>query len=212
MRNKLFCCLLLAISISAYTQTHSATYIPLSSDIKDALFGTTKAITLGVTLPLLSVVNFAPYGNPEKTKGIYDFFSTTCHQFPSRTFKASNGVAFPLCARCQGMVIGYFLGSFDFLIWDAFTIPGWERWEQGLLHIGTYATLFLPLIIDGFVQKNSFTYESNNPWRITTGLLFGYALTAIVDEIIQLIIDYPGTYHRNRKDPLSTEKVFAENL
>ena len=96
------------------------------------------------------------------------------------------------------MYIGYFLGNFDFLIWDAFDIPGWKRWEKSLLHIGTYTAFFLPLIIDGTVQYYSFDYESNNAWRMTTGILFGYALTAIIDEMIRLILDYPGVYRRNR--------------
>ena len=129
---------------------------------------------------------------------VYEFFSRYCHQLPSRTLNAANGRPYPVCSRCQGMYIGYFLGNFDFLIWDAFEIPGLQRWEQGLLHIGSYAALFLPLIIDGTVQYFSFDYESNNAWRMTTGLLFGYALTAIIDEIVQLILDYPGVYRHRR--------------
>ncbi len=90
------------------------------------------------------------------------------------------------------MNIGIFLGHFDSFIWDAFQIDDWERWQQGLLHIGSYSLLTLPLIIDGFVQKNNLTYTSNNPWRVTTGILFGYAMTAIADEVLQLILDYSG--------------------
>ena len=163
----------------------SATYIPIDNRVKDGLYGFTKAVTMGVTFPLMLTVNAAPFGKQ-------------CHQLPQRTFTASNGRLFPLCARCHGMTVGYFLGTFDFLIWDAFEIPGLQRWEQGLLHIGTYAALFLPLIIDGTVQYFSFDYESNNAWRMTTGLLFGYALTAIIDEIVQLILDYPGVYRHRR--------------
>ena len=164
----------------------NATYIPIDNRVKDGLYGFTKAVTMGVTFPLMLTVNAAPFGNPlsAANQGVYEF--------------SSNGRLFPLCARCHGMTIGYFLGTFDFLIWDAFEIPGLQRWEQGLLHIGTYAALFLPLIIDGTIQYFSFDYESNNAWRMTTGLLFGYALTAIIDEIVQLILDYPGVYRHRR--------------
>lgn len=178
----------------------SDTYIPVSNTVKDALYGTSKAVVLGVTLPFFLTVSTAPYGNPDSaaSKGVYDFFSRYCHRLPSRTLNAANGRPYPVCSRCQGMYIGYFLGNFDFLIWDAFDIPGWQRWEKSLLHIGTYTALFLPLIIDGTVQYYSFDYESNNAWRMTTGILFGYALTAIIDEMIRLTLDYPGVYRRNR--------------
>ena len=166
----------------------TSTYIPIDNRVKDGLYGFTKAVTMGVTFPLMLTVNAAPFGNPlsAANQGVYEFFSRQCHQLPQRTFTASNGRLFPLCARC------------DFLIWDAFEIPGLQRWEQGLLHIGSYAALFLPLIIDGTVQYFSFDYESNNAWRMTTGILFGYALTAIIDEIVQLILDYPGVYRHRR--------------
>lgn len=179
----------------------NATYIPIDNRVKDGLYGFTKAVTMGVTFPLMLTVNAAPFGNPlsAANQGVYEFFSRYCHQLPSRTLNAANGRPYPLCSRCQGMYIGYFLGTFDFLIWDAFEIPGLQRWEQGLLHIGSYAALFLPLIIDGTVQYFSFDYESNNAWRMTTGILFGYALTAIIDEIVQLILDYPGVYQNRRR-------------
>ena len=159
----------------------TATYIPIDNRVKDGLYGFTKAVTMGVTFPLMLTVNAAPFGNPlsAANQGVYEFFSRQCHQLPQRTFTASNGRLFPLCARCHGMTVGYFLGTFDFLIWDA-------------------AALFLPLIIDGTVQYFSFDYESNNAWRMTTGILFGYALTAIIDEIVQLILDYPGVYRHRR--------------
>ena len=129
----------------------SATYIPIDNRVKDGLYGFTKAVTMGVTFPLMLTVNAAPFGNPlsAANQGVYEFFSRYCHQLPSRTLNAANGRPYPVCSRCQGMYIGYFLGNFDFLIWDAFEIPGLQRWEQGLLHIGSYAALFLPLIIDG---------------------------------------------------------------
>lgn len=179
----------------------TATYIPVDVRVKDGLYGFSKTVTMGVTLPLMLTVNAVPFGNPlsAANQDVYEFFSRYCHQLPSRTLNAANGRPYPLCSRCQGMYIGYFLGTFDFLIWDAFEIPGLQRWEQGLLHIGAYAALFLPLIIDGTVQYFSFDYESNNAWRMTTGILFGYALTAIIDEIVQLILDYPGVYQNRRR-------------
>ena len=196
----------LSLSTALFAQTQP-TPLPITENpftidnrVKDGLYGFTKAVTMGVTFPLMLTVNAAPFGNPlsAANQGVYEFFSRYCHQLPSRTLNAANGRPYPVCSRCQGMYIGYFLGNFDFLIWDAFEIPGLQRWEQGLLHIGSYAALFLPLIIDGTVQYFSFDYESNNAWRMTTGILFGYALTAIIDEIVQLILDYPGVYRHRR--------------
>ena len=186
----------LSLSTALFAQTQPT----IDNRVKDGLYGFTKAVTMGVTFPLMLTVNAAPFGNPlsAANQGVYEFFSRYCHQLPSRTLNAANGRPYPVCSRCQGMYIGYFLGNFDFLIWDAFEIPGLQRWEQGLLHIGSYAALFLPLIIDGTVQYFSFDYESNNAWRMTTGILFGYALTAIIDEIVQLILDYPGVYRHRR--------------
>lgn len=46
-------------------------------------------------------------------------------------------------------------------------------------HWGVCALLLLPLVVDGGVQLVT-RYESTNPRRVLTGLLFGYGLMCIV--------------------------------
>ena len=53
----------------------SATYIPIDNRVKDGLYGFTKAVTMGVTFPLMLTVNAAPFGNPlsAANQGVYEF-------------------------------------------------------------------------------------------------------------------------------------------
>lgn len=174
----------------------SETYIPLEHWQKQAIYWTLKGTSLGLSTAHLISEFIFPVLNKQQGKTLYPLFQDWCHNLPSRTFQYSNGDYMPLCARCTGMNVGVFLGHFDSFIWDSFQIEGWERWEQGLLHIGTYTLLTLPLIIDGYVQRgNSIRYESTNPRRLITGILFGYAMTAMTDEVLQLILDYSGDVH-----------------
>lgn len=83
-----------------------------------------------------------------------------CHCRDDRSFHY-HGKRFPLCARCTGELVGILLG---FLTCFFFIPPWWAN-----------AVLMLPLIVDGSVQRLS-RYESTNPRRVITGLLFGYAL------------------------------------
>lgn len=87
-----------------------------------------------------------------------------CHCKPERSFHVK-GVQFPLCARCTGVLVGMIL----FLV--CLPLGAAPLWVLGLLA--------LPLVIDGTIQQRT-SYESTNPRRFVTGVLFGYALTGLI--------------------------------
>ena len=89
-----------------------------------------------------------------------DFLAMTfmCHQRPDRSFYYK-GKKFPLCARCTGVLIGYFVGI------AAACITGCEKYMY-------FPLLVLPMIADGLVQQ-LFKKESNNIRRLITGILGG---------------------------------------
>ena len=87
-----------------------------------------------------------------------------CHCRSDRSFIIRRR-RFPICARCTGELCGMVIASTCCFF---FFPPVWV----GLL-------LLLPLVIDGFVQLKT-SYESTNPRRFVTGLLFGYAFWALL--------------------------------
>lgn len=81
-----------------------------------------------------------------------------CHQKAERSF-FFRGRQFPLCARCTGILIGYFVGIAVAVITSC---------ENHLW----YLLLIIPCIIDGGIQ-HIFKIESNNIRRLITGVLAG---------------------------------------
>lgn len=92
-----------------------------------------------------------------------------CHQKPERSFVIC-GYQFPLCARCTGVLVGYFC-AFAFLAFK-FIMP-----------TPVCVLLLFPLIIDGSVQM-FFSIMSNNIRRFVTGLIFGIGLIQLVANIL----------------------------
>lgn len=92
-----------------------------------------------------------------------------CHQLGSRSFFVK-GYQLPVCARCTGIYIGFFIG---FL----FEVPSSYLYALFLA--------LTPLILDGTLQLLT-SYRSNNPKRLVTGLLFGLALQGILFDIFIL--------------------------
>ena len=84
-----------------------------------------------------------------------------CHQMPERSFHI-NGKPLPLCARCTGILAGYFLG----IILACIT-----RCKNYLFVL----LLIIPMIIDGWIQF-IFKIESNNFRRFITGILGGIGI------------------------------------
>lgn len=86
-----------------------------------------------------------------------------CHQKPERSFFIA-GYQFPICARCMGIVFGYFGAiilckyiHFSYLTWTVF---------------------ILPMAIDGLTQYMGFR-ESKQYLRLITGLCGGYGLLSL---------------------------------
>ena len=88
-----------------------------------------------------------------------------CHQKPERSF-FWKGKQFPVCARCTGIYLGYL--SFPVFNFDFYYLS----WTVALL-------LTLPTVVDGLTQA-FLRRESNNFLRVTTGILAGVGLMAMV--------------------------------
>lgn len=86
-----------------------------------------------------------------------------CHCREDRSFYYK-GKKFPLCARCTGELLGIITSFLTYSVVHP-SVP-------------LAALLMIPLIIDGLVQLKT-AYESTNPRRLITGILFGYGLASI---------------------------------
>ena len=84
-----------------------------------------------------------------------------CHQMPERSFFIK-GRQFPLCARCTGVLCGYFAGIAIACITNC-------------RHSFIALFALLPMIIDGVMQYK-FNIKSNNARRFVTGLLGGIGI------------------------------------
>lgn len=102
-----------------------------------------------------------------KIKGANLHFSF-CHQKPERSF-FWKGKQFPLCSRCTGINLGYFI--LPFFIFGAIKIP--LTWT---------IIIILPTYIDGTIQAY-FNIESNNTRRFITGLMSGIGTMSLVSII-----------------------------
>jgi uncharacterized membrane protein len=98
-----------------------------------------------------------------------------CHRMKSRslTFK---GYTLPLCARCTGILLGYLFFPFLFVL-DIY-FPLW----LGII-------LNFPMVVDGWTQKKK-VRMSNNPLRLTTGVVSGFGQSIIIVSISHSIISF----------------------
>lgn len=87
-----------------------------------------------------------------------------CHQRPDRSFFIC-GKQLPLCARCTGILIGYFLGILIACV---------TKCQNHLLIL----TFVIPMTVDGAIQL-IFKAESNNWRRLFTGILGGIGIIYI---------------------------------
>jgi uncharacterized membrane protein len=95
-----------------------------------------------------------------------------CHRMPERSF-FYKGKQFPMCSRCTGIYVGYFL-----------VIPYF--WITSV-SIFICLIAILPTIIDGLTQAYS-NRESNNFLRFSTGLIAGFGLYGISDFVAYYIV------------------------
>ena len=89
---------------------------------------------------------------------LMNLFSNTCHQKAERSFFISK-YQFPICARCTGLLLGYFLGGLIFIF-------------IGEICLIFNVSLILIMFIDWFVQYRGIKM-SNNLRRLLTGSLCG---------------------------------------
>lgn len=96
-----------------------------------------------------------------------------CHQIPERSFHYKSK-QFPVCARCTGILLGYC------------TIP---LFYFGIIKISILFVILLsiPLLIDSTTQYLGLR-ESNNGLRLITGILAGFACSALVVIVVKIII------------------------
>lgn len=88
-----------------------------------------------------------------------------CHRLPERSF-FFRGKQFPICARCTGILVGYFIGILYFFI-------------IGKISMLVSLLLLIPLIVDGVGQFFG-KWISTNPRRLITGILAGVATDFII--------------------------------
>jgi len=93
---------------------------------------------------------------------------TFCHQKPERSFFWKEK-QFPLCSRCTGINLGYFI--LPFFIFNFIKIP-----------LLLTVLMIIPTYIDGAIQAY-FNIESNNTRRFITGLMSGIGTMSLVSII-----------------------------
>jgi len=94
--------------------------------------------------------------------------SRVCHQIDERSFHF--GIRkFPLCARCTGIYIGFFVGMIT--VWFFVFPPLFS------------SLLILLMIVDGYIQLKT-RYESTNVKRFITGFLFGVAAVSLLAALL----------------------------
>jgi uncharacterized membrane protein len=113
---------------------------------------------------------FGPAGTLPLTKLIYQVWSYNCHQLPDRSFYLF-GHQMPLCSRCTGI----WLGS---LLYCLYLIIAGKRGTDKPIKLSSFILLIAPLLIDGGTQALGWRV-SDNLLRPATGILFGWACTAL---------------------------------
>ncbi len=131
---------------------------------------------------------------PTYHRVIYTFSDFNCHQKYYRSYYI-NGNQIPVCARCMGIFSGLSLGLFvmmfigperDFKDILLKLVPmDLDLTESKKLYVLLFlgALFVLPMALDGGIQLVT-NYESNNPIRLITGLIFGFGFGAFVSSIL----------------------------
>ncbi|MEC4004173.1 DUF2085 domain-containing protein [Flavobacterium sp. SUN052] len=96
----------------------------------------------------------------------------SCHKLPERSFFLK-GKQFPVCSRCTGIYVGYFI--FIPLFW--------------YINVNFFLCLLaiVPTVVDGLTQAY-YNRESTNFIRFFTGLIAGFGLSGISDYIAYGIV------------------------
>ncbi len=120
-------------------------------------------------------------GMPLFPRLVYYFGDMNCHQKCYRSYFLNEN-QMPVCARDTGMLMGLSLGFFvslfaptDFAIKNTAFNFFHRRINDAKKLAILFACLFLPSVIDGFLQMYT-GYESMNPVRTATGFLLGVGI------------------------------------
>lgn len=103
-----------------------------------------------------------------------------CHKKPERSFVVK-GVQSFFCQRCIGIYLGFLFGICFMLLTGSFYI--------GSMDISVLIFL-LPMMYDGVTQTLR-RRESNNMFRYTTGLLFGFGLAPLLG-LAEFGVEFPA--------------------
>jgi uncharacterized membrane protein len=123
------------------------------------------ALVLGIPAGILFLLSITRPLLGEAGDVVDPLLSATCHRLPSRSLHLPWGVS-GLCARCTSFWFAMAAGSI-LLLRPGLRPPFWS----GLL-------LFLPLVIDGLLQKYT-AYESITVLRVLTGLSAGLGIPVL---------------------------------
>lgn len=97
-----------------------------------------------------------------------------CHRMPERSFFV-HGKQFPVCARCTGAFIGYFVGFVCFFFYR--------------LHPLICILLCGIMFLDWLIQRIG-VCESTNVRRVITGALCGFGLRQLTFEAYIFVIRF----------------------
>ena len=106
-----------------------------------------------------------------------------CHQRPDRSFFIF-GKKLPLCARCLGLYLSFFIG----VIIAIFNI-NWLINFKAYQIILFLVICIIPLLIDGFTQLHKLR-KSNNVLRLITGLITGFSSSIFLIYMICKLISF----------------------
>lgn len=97
---------------------------------------------------------------------------TGCHQDPERSFFIGN-TQFPLCSRCTGVILGWIFSTVLIFFY-----------QPSIVVILAFCTV---MFLDWLLQAKGII-QNNNPRRLITGLMGGYALMSLYLKIIIFIV------------------------
>ncbi len=154
---------------------------------------------------------------------IYSFSDFNCHQMHNRSYFI-NGNQMPVCARCAGIFVGISIGLlamvfvkpyFDYKDTLLQFVPGnhFNRKKniKILILFLLAAVVALPMVLDGGIQMVT-DYESTNPIRTLTGLIFGIGLSVFVMALFMSSIAEARENNKYRGLPASkTEDLQWQN-
>ncbi len=105
---------------------------------------------------------------------MFDFFGNAfCHQMAERSFFWGS-IQAPICARCMGTTAGVCFGVWFLLLFHRKN--GNQPFDNACTLLA--ALSFLPITIDGLGSYMGF-WQSNNLYRVITGVTAGYGVPAI---------------------------------